>query len=121
MRVRRDYRIHLTTDKPLYRAGDVIHIRALALSTFDRRPAAEQPLGITVTDARGNVVFRQTLTTSQYGVAATDFQLADVVNGGPYHVTASLDERLAQKTITVLNIGGRRPPSRPTYRPSTSI
>ncbi|NBD34832.1 MAG: hypothetical protein GVY30_02390, partial [Chloroflexi bacterium] len=102
VRVRRDYRIHLTTDKPLYQAGDVIHIRALAISAFDRRPAAEQPLDITVADARGNVVFRQTLTTSQYGVAATDFQLAREVNDGPYQLTATLDERLARKTVTVL-------------------
>jgi len=102
VRVRRDYRIHLSTDKPLYQAGDVIHIRALALSAFDRRPAAEQPLDITVADARGNVVFRQTLTTSQYGVAATDFQLANEVNDGPYQLTATLDERLARKTVTVL-------------------
>ena len=99
--VRRDYRIHLTTDKPLYQAREIIHIRALARSAFDHRPAAEQRLRITVADARGNIVYRRTRTTSQYGVAAADFQLADEVNNGPYRVTATLDETVAQKIVTV--------------------
>lgn len=100
--VQRDDRIHLTTDKPLYRPGDIIHIRALALSAFERRPAAEQRLRLTVTDARGNTVFRQTLTTSSSGVAAANFQLADEVNGGPYRLTATLGGTSARQTVTVL-------------------
>ncbi len=100
--VQPDYRIHLTTDKSRYQPGDMIHIRTLALSAFERRPAAEQRMRITVTDARGNIVFRQRRTASQYGVAAADFQLADAVNSGPYRVTAALDETVAQKTITIL-------------------
>jgi hypothetical protein len=39
--VQRDYRLLVTTDKPLYQPGQVIHIRVLALGNFDRRPAAE--------------------------------------------------------------------------------
>ena len=97
----REYRVLLTTDKPLYQPGQVIHVRALALSTFDLRPAAGQTLEITIADGKGNKVFRQPLTTSDYGVAFTDFQLANEVNNGAYKITAALGETSSEKTVTV--------------------
>jgi hypothetical protein len=97
----RDYRILVSTDKPLYQPGQIIHIRALALGTFDHRPAGEQPLVLTVADGKGNTVFRTTVTTSDFGVAATDFQLADEVNTGPYKIAATLDNTTSEKTVTV--------------------
>jgi len=99
--IERDYRVLLTTDKPIYQPGQVIHVRALALSTFDLVPAAGQPLEVTIADGKGNKVFRQTLTTSSYGVAFTDFQLADEVNTGPYKITASQGNTSSEKTVTV--------------------
>ncbi len=99
--VARDYRILLTTDKPLYQPGQIIHIRALALGAFDLRPAAGQNLEVTVADGKGNTVFRKTLTASDYGVAAVDFQLADEVNSGAYKLTATLGNTTAEKTVTV--------------------
>jgi hypothetical protein len=99
--VRRDYRLLLTTDKPLYQPGQLIHLRVLALGNFDRRPAAEQELQLTVADGKGNTVFRKALTTSVYGVAAVDFQLADEVNTGPYKIAAILGTTTSEKTVTV--------------------
>ncbi len=97
----RDYRILLTTDKPLYQPGQVIHMRALALGSFDRLPAAAQPLEMTVADGKGNTVFRKNLTTSEFGTASVDFQLADEVNTGPYKLTATLGNTSSEKTVTV--------------------
>lgn len=97
----RDYRVLLSSDKPLYQPGQIIHLRALALSTFDRRPAAGQPLQIAIADGRGNTVFRQTLNTSDFGVASVDFQLADEVNSGAYKITAELGGVTSEKTVTV--------------------
>ncbi|MBI1876885.1 MAG: hypothetical protein HYR94_01380, partial [Chloroflexi bacterium] len=37
--VSREFRLLLTTDKPLYQPGQVIHLRALALDPFDLTPA----------------------------------------------------------------------------------
>lgn len=99
--VRREVRLLVTTDKPLYQPGQIIHIRALALDAFDRRPAAEQPLELAVADGKGNTVYRTTLTTSSYGVASDDFQLADEVNTGPYKITATLGQTSSEKTVTV--------------------
>jgi uncharacterized protein YfaS (alpha-2-macroglobulin family) len=97
----RDYRILVTTDKPIYQPGQVIHLRALALSTFDLTPANAQEIEIIIADGKGNKVFRKKLTTSAYGVAATDFQLASEVNSGAYKITAILGNTSSEKTVTV--------------------
>ncbi|MGC9358702.1 MAG: MG2 domain-containing protein, partial [Anaerolineae bacterium] len=99
--IERDYKILLTTDKPIYQPGQLIHLRALALGSFDLAPAAGQDLDLTITDAKGNKVFRRTLTTSEYGVAATDFRLANEVNTGNYKIEAQLGNTLSEITVVV--------------------
>ncbi len=39
----RSYRLLVSTDKPLYQPGQVIHIRVLGLGSLDRVPAGELP------------------------------------------------------------------------------
>jgi 5-hydroxyisourate hydrolase-like protein (transthyretin family) len=97
----RDYRILLTTDKPLYQPGQEIHVRGLALGTFDRVPAMGEALEVIIADGKGNKVFRETVTTSEFGVASVDFQLASEVNTGPYKITAQLGNTFSEKTVTV--------------------
>jgi len=97
----RDYRVLISTDKPLYQPGQIIHLRALALGAFDLAPAAGQPLEFAITDGGGNRVFRQTVTTSEFGVAATDFQLASEVNTGAYKITVTLGNTTSEQTVTV--------------------
>ncbi|MGD8791594.1 MAG: MG2 domain-containing protein, partial [Anaerolineae bacterium] len=99
--VERSYKILLTTDKPIYQPGQQILIRALALGAFDRYPASGGEVEITVADAKGNKVFRQTATTSDYGVAAWTFQLASEVNHGNYKITATLGDTTSEKTVVV--------------------
>ncbi|HSD82440.1 MAG TPA: MG2 domain-containing protein, partial [Anaerolineae bacterium] len=101
VKIERAYRILLTTDKPIYQPGQVIHLRALALSTSDRTPAAKQALEFVIADGKGNKVFRQTQTTSDYGVASADFQLATEVNTGPYNITAQIGDTSSEKTVDV--------------------
>ena len=99
--IEREYRVLLTTDKPIYQPGQLIHLRALALSTFDLLPAVSQPLEVTIADGKGNKVYRETLSTNEYGVAFTDFQLASEVNTGAYKITATLGNTTSEKTVTV--------------------
>lgn len=99
--LKRDYRILLSTDKPLYQPGQEIHLRALALNTFDLTPAAGQEMELIIADGKGNTVHRETQTTSEFGVAFTDFQLADQVNSGAYKITAVLHNTTSEKTVTV--------------------
>ncbi len=99
--VKADPRILLVTDKPLYQPGQMIRIRALALRPFDLKPAGEANLVFEVEDPKGNKVFKRPARTSAHGIAAVDFQLADEVNQGDYHVRAVLGDVRAEKTVAV--------------------
>src|SRR5262249_20073142 len=92
VRVKSEAKVLLVTDKPLYQPGQLIHIRALALRPFDLAAVAGSDLTFEVEDSKGNKVFKRTQKTSEYGVAAADFQLGDEVNLGDYQVRASLRE-----------------------------
>ena len=99
--VTRARRILLTTDKPRYQPGQVIHLRALSLSLANRTPVQGESLTFEVMDAKGNKVFKQAEDTGDYGVAAADFTLATEVNEGSYTVRALLADATAEKTVTV--------------------
>jgi uncharacterized protein YfaS (alpha-2-macroglobulin family) len=112
--VERRFKVLLTTDKPIYQPGQQILVRALALGAFDRHPAASSPIELTIADAKGNKVFRETATTSEYGTASWSFQLADQVNHGNYKITASLADTSSEKTVAV------KPYVLPTFKVTTS-
>ncbi|MBS3762394.1 MAG: hypothetical protein KGZ25_03715, partial [Planctomycetes bacterium] len=99
--VERSFRIMVSSDKPLYQPGQTIHMRTLSLFTSDLHPVADQPATIEVKDAKGNKVFKKTLKTSQYGIAAADFQLADQVNTGRYTISAHVGDTTSERTVTV--------------------
>jgi len=99
--VRRSFRTLVTTDKPIYQPGQVIHIRALTLSKADLRPANDLPVTLEVQDAKGNKVFKRIGATSEFGVVAADFQLADQVSTGDYQITASIGDTTSSKSVTV--------------------
>ncbi|HQR37873.1 MAG TPA: MG2 domain-containing protein [Blastocatellia bacterium] len=102
--VRRD-RILLTTDKPLYQPSQTMHLRALSFDGPTRNAVANQNVTLEVEDAKGNKVFKQRGKTDAFGIASADFELADEVNLGPWHVRAILGEGDAattqEKTVTV--------------------
>jgi hypothetical protein len=101
VRVAADAKIMLVSDRPIYQPGHVIHLRALVLRPFDMRPVADKDLLFEVEDPKGNKVFKRTFKTSDFGVASVDFQLADEVNMGDYHLRAVLGDTRAEKTVQV--------------------
>jgi 5-hydroxyisourate hydrolase-like protein (transthyretin family) len=96
--VEREYRLLLTSDKPLYQPGQVIHMRALALSTFDLTPARGATVDFLVEDPKGNKVFRQSVEASDFGIAAADFTLADLVNQGSYKLSVAIGDTAESQT-----------------------
>jgi hypothetical protein len=84
--------ILLTSEKPLYQPGQTIHVRALALDRADHEASAKRPLTFELEDSRGNKVFKTATTTDQFGVASTEFGLADEVNLGTYHLRALMGD-----------------------------
>jgi A-macroglobulin TED domain/Carboxypeptidase regulatory-like domain/Alpha-2-macroglobulin family/MG2 domain/A-macroglobulin receptor binding domain/Alpha-2-macroglobulin bait region domain len=94
----------LTTEKPIYQPGQIIHVRALALDRSNHDASANHRLTFELEDSRGNKVFKRSTETDQFGVASAEFGLADEVNLGTYHVRALMGD-----------------PDAPTSRAETSI
>ena len=99
--VERKARVLLSTDKPLYQPGQTLHLRVLAMDTGSGKAAAARPLTLEVKDPKGTVVFRKEPTTSRFGIASADFQLAELVQHGRYEVVARLGNDETVRTVTV--------------------
>jgi hypothetical protein len=94
-------KILLVSDRPAYQPGQIMHLRGLVLRPIDFRPIADAELLFEVEDGKGNKVFKRPVRTSKFGVAWADFQLADEVNEGGYHIRAAFASHQAEKTVTV--------------------
>lgn len=90
--------ILLTTEKPIYQPGQTIHVRALALDRSNHEAAANHKLTFEVEDSRGNKVFKKATQTDKFGIASAEFNLADEVNLGTYHLRAQMGESDAAPT-----------------------
>src|SRR5262249_53079374 len=92
VQVKADAKILLLSDKPVYQPGQEMHLRALVLRPFDLRPVENSELLFEIEDGKGNKVFKKAVRTTAFGVASADFQLADEVNQGDYHLDARLGD-----------------------------
>ncbi|WP_437282956.1 MG2 domain-containing protein [Sorangium sp. So ce375] len=91
----------LTTDKPLYKPGQTIHLRALALERGNNAPIVRTPITFEVEDGKGNKIFKKPITTDAYGVAATTFRIGSIVNTGEFKVRLVSGETTTEKVVTV--------------------
>lgn len=94
-------KVLLTTDKPLYKPGQTIQLRTLALQRGDNTPLTGETATFEVEDAKGNKVFKQAIETDSFGIAATPFVIGKVVNEGTYTVRVTLGETTTEKTVDV--------------------
>ncbi len=99
--IKKSYKILLTTDKPLYQPGQVIHIRSLSLSVASAKPAANEEAILEVFDAKSNKVFKLRKKTDDFGIAAADFTLANEINMGTYKVRITVGNDVVEKDVTV--------------------
>ena len=88
----RTARVLVTTDKPMYKPGQRMEIRALVLNKPDLHADADQDLTFEIYDGKGNMVFRKYEKTNAFGIASTRFQIASQVNMGDYEIRATLGE-----------------------------
>ncbi|MBV9959198.1 MAG: hypothetical protein JO360_12295, partial [Acidobacteria bacterium] len=96
----RDARILISTDKPLYQPGQVLHLRALVFDA-QRRAIAQTPLSLTVLDPDDGVAFRGELKTSRFGAANVDWPIPASTRLGDYRLQLKLeDESYAPSTTT---------------------
>lgn len=94
-------KIFLTSDKPVYQPNQLMRIRALAAHQSTGKPLANREIVFEIYDGKGNKVFKKNTPSSEFGIASTDFQLADEVNQGEYRIKAILGDECTEKTVRV--------------------
>jgi uncharacterized protein YfaS (alpha-2-macroglobulin family) len=94
-------RVLLTSDKPLYQPGQVVHLRALNLSRLDNAPRVAEPVVFEIEDAKANKVFKRTILSDAYGIAATTFRVGTLVNLGTFKARAVLGAIKSERTFEV--------------------
>ena len=99
--LKRSWKLMLSSDKPVYQPGQTIHLRALALRKPDLKPVVAENALITITDPKGNVVFKRQATTSAYGITAADCPLSTEVNEGPYTIACRVGDTDSRLTVDV--------------------
>ncbi len=94
----------IATDKPVYRPGDTIRMRGVALESLRLLPAGDVPLRMRLFDPRGGVVMDREMP-SKTGVTAWEYELEENAAGGAYRLEiagAEGDEgRVAPASIEV--------------------
>src|SRR4030095_4621160 len=82
-------RMIVSTDKPIYQPGQSLHIRAVALSPT-RRALPGQDVLFKIDDPEDVNVFRETVKSSNFGVASVDWPIPENVRLGDYSINVSL-------------------------------
>lgn len=99
--LKRDWRLLLTTDKPVYQPGQTIHIRVQGLKKPDLKPVAGHQATFTLTDPKGNVIFKRQEVTSRFGIASADCPLADEIIEGSYQIRCTVGATTSEVTVKV--------------------
>jgi alpha-2-macroglobulin-like protein len=99
--LKRSWRLMLTSDKPVYQPGQTIHLRALALRKPDLKPVAGQEAVFTLTDPKGNILFKQADPTGRFGIASADCPLAAEVMEGDYQIDCRIGDTASRRTVKI--------------------
>jgi len=99
--LKRSWKLMLSADKPVYQPGQTIRMRSLSLRRPDLRPVAGQEITFTVTDAKGNVVFKRRDATSPFGIASADCALADEILEGTYTLGCRMGDTESNVAVEV--------------------
>lgn len=98
--IERSHRIYLGSDKPAYRPGQTVYLRALVMDAVTGLPAGEM-LEFQVLDDEGTALFDQIVEVSTYGIGFTEFKLSESAHTGPYTIRAGMGELWVERLVEV--------------------
>ncbi len=101
VKLKRSWRLMLTSDKPVYQPGQVIHVRSLAMAQPELKPVAGHNVAYSIRDPKGNVIFRKQDVTSRFGIASADCPLADEITEGAYQIECRVGDTASSLTVEV--------------------
>lgn len=99
--LKRSWKVMLSSDKPVYQPGQSIQVRALALRQQTLKPVAGEPTLFSVTDPKGNVIYKQEGPSSKFGIASCTCLLATEVNEGDYTLACKVGDTESRRTVKV--------------------
>ena len=91
IRLKRQWSLMVSTDKPVYQPGQTIRMRSLALRKPDLRPVTAQEATFAITDPKGNVIFKHRDLTSRFGISSADCPLAGEIIQGKYQIQCTVN------------------------------
>jgi CD109 antigen len=91
--------LFLETDKPIYKPGQTIMMRLVALDSELKPVQAEATLE--VQDAKGVKIFKQVLATDEYGTVTAELPLSTEPNLGTWKLTATAGNASTQLDVRV--------------------
>ncbi len=91
--------LFIETDKPIYKPGQTIHGRILSLN--NNLVPVEQDILVEITDAKGIKVFKEEMSSNEYGVASFDLPLASELNLGTWKIKATAGDSISNVDIQV--------------------
>lgn len=94
-------KVFVSSDKPLYRPGQLMELRALLLTAKDRAPVASEPVIFEVLDGKSTKVFREETTTNAFGIASLRAPLAKQVNLGTYTIRVTRGDLVVERHVEV--------------------
>jgi A-macroglobulin complement component/alpha-2-macroglobulin family protein/MG2 domain-containing protein/A-macroglobulin receptor len=101
VRAVKEKKIALSADKTIYKPGQTIELRALALRPTDKAPLASEDVAFEALDGKGNKVFKRHATTDDFGVASMHLVTDTDVNEGVWTIRAIIDGAKIEKKIPV--------------------
>ncbi len=88
--INRNAQVMVSTDKPLYQPGQVLHTRVLMFDS-NRRALADQKATLKVSDPESTTVIRSELIASRFGVASADWTIPENTRLGDYRIEIELE------------------------------
>ena len=80
----------ITTDKPLYQPGQMMHLRAL-IFTPSRHALANQDILFRIKDPEDTLVHRALVKSSRFGIASAEWSIPENVRLGDYRIYVSIE------------------------------
>jgi MG2 domain/Macroglobulin domain MG3 len=96
-------KIGITTDKPMYQPGQMLHIRALCFTPANRA-AAGAKVTFRVEDPEGTRMSVSHGVTTRFGVASADWKIPDNVRLGDYAIVVEIDGEKERKQTSKVKI-----------------
>lgn len=83
--------VFLTADKPLYQPGQTFNVRAMLVNR-DNLVVANTDLEFSIEDGDDTLIYRQTVKTSEFGIAAISWPIPENAKLGGYRVKVDVDD-----------------------------